>query len=328
MEFYNFDEAPYSIKHGFYGGLAGDKDGIILNNHNWIVKFPKSTELLNGTFSMPYTTAPLSEYIGSHIYKMLGINVHETLLGKRNGKVVVACKDFCEDGYVLYEMKTIKNGANKELSERLNTELHDSATGDTVNLNELLLHLQYNPLLKKVDGISDHFWDMAIVDIFIENNDRNNGNWGILINQNTGDIQIAPVYDNGNSFENKSDDIKLLQKIKAKDDNLFMGKRTTFEYNNHIFSAKKMLKLNMPELQAAILRVYPKIEKEINQIVDFIKNIPNEVDGYEICSDIRKEAYITGLLIRKEQMLEPVYKKALQKTQQLENDIYDKEDDI
>ncbi len=195
MEFYNFDEAPYSIKHGFYGGLAGDKDGIILNNHNWIVKFPKSTELLNGTFSMPYTTAPLSEYIGSHIYKMLGINVHETLLGKRNGKVVVACKDFCEDGYVLYEMKTIKNGANKELSERLNTELHDSATGDTVNLNELLLHLQYNPLLKKVDGISDHFWDMAIVDIFIENNDRNNGNWGILINQNTGDIQIAPVYD-------------------------------------------------------------------------------------------------------------------------------------
>ena len=84
----------------------------------------------------------------------------------------------------------------------------------------------------------------------------------------------------------------------------------------------------MPELQAAILRVYPKIEKEINQIVDFIKNITNEVDGYEICWVIRKVAYITGLLIRKEQMLEPVYKKALQKTQQLENDIYDKEDDI
>ena len=43
-----------------------------------------------------YTTAPLSEYIGSHIYEILGYDVHCTILGYRNHKLVVGCKDFAE----------------------------------------------------------------------------------------------------------------------------------------------------------------------------------------------------------------------------------------
>lgn len=41
-----------------------------------------------------YTASPLSEYIGSQIYQSLGIPVHETMLGIRDNKLVVACKDF------------------------------------------------------------------------------------------------------------------------------------------------------------------------------------------------------------------------------------------
>jgi len=40
---------------------------------------------------------PLSEFLGSHIYAILGYPVHETLLGYRKGKIVVACKDFSLD---------------------------------------------------------------------------------------------------------------------------------------------------------------------------------------------------------------------------------------
>ena len=51
--------------------------------------------------ALSYVTSPLSEFIGSKIYKILGYTVHETLLGicfdgKRN-KIVCACKDFIND---------------------------------------------------------------------------------------------------------------------------------------------------------------------------------------------------------------------------------------
>ena len=49
----------------------------------------------------------------------------------------------------------------------------------------------------------ERFWDMFIIDAFIGNNDRNNGNWGILIDAVSRQHTLAPVYDNGNAFFNK-----------------------------------------------------------------------------------------------------------------------------
>ena len=56
---------------------------------------------MNRVTGISYVTSPLSEYIGSHIYEILGYDVHKTILGicndgKRN-KVVCACKDFIKD---------------------------------------------------------------------------------------------------------------------------------------------------------------------------------------------------------------------------------------
>lgn len=34
MELYDFDKCEYSIRDGFYGGMAGDKAGVIFNNAN------------------------------------------------------------------------------------------------------------------------------------------------------------------------------------------------------------------------------------------------------------------------------------------------------
>ena len=116
MNIYNFDECSYSNRHGRYGGMAGDKDGILINNEPYIIKYPKSTKGMTGNIAS-YTTSPLSEYIGSHIYKILGFDVHETYLGIRNNKVVVACKDFQKNFGDLAEVRTLKNAANKEISE-------------------------------------------------------------------------------------------------------------------------------------------------------------------------------------------------------------------
>lgn len=103
-------------RNGIYGGQAGDKEGITINNEYWIVKYPKNTKGMRGDLDS-YTTAPLSEYIGSHIYQMLGIDTHDTMLGIRNGKIVVACKDFCKVEGSLREIRTIKNVYNVELSK-------------------------------------------------------------------------------------------------------------------------------------------------------------------------------------------------------------------
>ena len=41
MKLIDLNKYEQSLKHGSYGGNAGDKDGIIYNNENWIIKYPK-----------------------------------------------------------------------------------------------------------------------------------------------------------------------------------------------------------------------------------------------------------------------------------------------
>ena len=53
-----------------------------------------SKHKIKRTIAVSYTTSPVSEYIGSHIYQSMGFPVHETKLGTYQNKVVVACKDF------------------------------------------------------------------------------------------------------------------------------------------------------------------------------------------------------------------------------------------
>lgn len=139
LDKYNVNDRNFS-----YGGLAGDKEGIDINGEPWIVKYPKSTRGMKGEL-VSYTTAPLSEYVGSHVYEILGIPVHKTELGIRNGFLVVACKDFCTDDYSLREIKVIKNAFIPELNKRLSESFSSTSDSHMINLEELLLHLEYNP---------------------------------------------------------------------------------------------------------------------------------------------------------------------------------------
>ena len=34
----DFSDCPYSDRHGYYGGQAGDKDGILYDGEYWIIK--------------------------------------------------------------------------------------------------------------------------------------------------------------------------------------------------------------------------------------------------------------------------------------------------
>lgn len=59
------------------------------------MKFPgnlKEKQMKN--INLSYSNSPVCEYIGSKIYELIGMPVHNTILGVRNEKIVVACEDF------------------------------------------------------------------------------------------------------------------------------------------------------------------------------------------------------------------------------------------
>ena len=322
IEIVDLNACPLSYKNATYGGMAGSKDGILIDNQEWMVKYPKSLSQMDGE-NASYSTAPLSEYLGSHVYEILGYDVHQTMLGERNGKLVVACKDFAINGKALIEIRTIKNHTGKELEEMLNKLPKSSLKTHFVDLDELMLHLEKNPVLSKVKNIKQRFFEQAIVDVFINNNDRNNGNWGILRERGKEDI-LAPVFDNGGSFSNKLPENKLIRILESGEfQNNATNILTAYGKDGHQYSAKRFFDMvkDIPEFQEAVRKLYPLMREKMPQIVNMMQEIPAThclADGEEIevFSDKRKEFYIKQLNVRLEKLIQPQFEKVLRVKEQ------------
>ena len=135
-----------------------------------MVKYPQNLSNIRGE-APSYSTSPLSEYLGSHIYETFGYDVHKTILGIRNDKLVVACKDFAVNEKILLEIRTIKNSYNRELDDILLSNRISSTDSHIVDIDELMIHLDKNPVLSSIPGLKQRFFEQAIVDIFIANTD-------------------------------------------------------------------------------------------------------------------------------------------------------------
>ena len=284
MEIFDFTECEYSNRNGSYGGAAGDKDGIIINGEPWIAKYPKSNEGMAKSDKLSRTTqTPLSEFIGSHIYGILGYPVHETLLGIRKGFVVVACKDFCDEKTRLLEMRTLKNIHIPEMNQKFQLDLHETNDDHLVDLNELFVHFELNPEISKIKGVSERFWDQVVIDGLIGNNDRNNGNWGIL---SCGDKrELAPIFDNGACFYPKKSTLAIEQLLKLPEadqarNNANIQEPFTLDGEHHL-NYKFMLDLDETKipasqlklLKASIVKNTQLVESKLDDIVAFIKLI-------------------------------------------------------
>ncbi len=180
------DFTNYESNNRHYGGNAGLKKGIVYENKNWILKFPQETSGFDNV-EISFTTSPLSEYIGSHIYQILGYNAHNTKLGyfyneKFNRKqVVVACEDFTDDDrLVLLDYESIKNNYSDllqdgliEVNEKLSNRTSASLTQHNVRIEDIIAQFEKNDLIKNNKELKNLFWDMMVVDCVINNNDRN-----------------------------------------------------------------------------------------------------------------------------------------------------------
>lgn len=308
----NLDECAYSEKDGEYGGISGLKEGLVIDGENWLVKYPKNAEYLSRHEEMLYTNDPVSEYIGSHVYRILGYPVQETFLGYRKEKIVVACKDFLKQNERLVEMRTLKNSANNDMAEKLDKEFGSTGSAHVIEFEEIMLHLQYNRILKNVEGIKERFFDQIVVDVFINNTDRNNGNWGIIRSTGCAD-RLAPIYDNGGSFHGKTPDSRI-KRMLEKDavSSCVLNGISVYGKEGKQYKATEILKLDIPELRKSIIKNVPLLKKKMSAIYEFIDQIEDVA-----CSSIRKDFYKKGLQERLNLILQPVYNEVLEKEQQI-----------
>lgn len=313
MTIIDLNSFPVNERNGTYGGKAGDKEGITINGEYWIVKYPQTAKDIKGVDFC--TTAPLSEYIGSHIYQILGIETHETMLGIRNGKLVVACKDFCKKEGALREIRTLKNVYNRELSERLK-KFSSAQDKHLIALETMLIHLKYNPMFQVIPDIQTRFWEQFIVDMLINNSDRNDSNWGILYED--GKYRPAPVYANGASFSSKVSDEQLANLLS--DEDLISKNASVYTSEGRQIHGKDLVKITDECYLKTALNIIPVIKNKMDEIRSFINDIPEKYSGFDVCSDIRKQFCIKSMELGYEKHLLPVCELAKKRIQAGQND--------
>ena len=79
MELVDFND--FQQNQRLYGGTAGRKMVITYNGKDYLLKFPgnlKEQQLKN--INLSYSNSPICEYIGSKIYELIGLPVHNTIL--------------------------------------------------------------------------------------------------------------------------------------------------------------------------------------------------------------------------------------------------------
>ena len=161
------------------------KKTLIYNEKKYLVKFPDPIREKNKNIS--YINNAFSEYIGSNIFKMIGIKTQNTLLGtykyNEKEKIVCACEDFTDEQNTLFEFESLALSVN--LDKKIETELTD-----------IIEVIEESELLNKIN-IKEKFWDMFIVDCLIGNTDRHNGNWGFILNKKDKKLEFSPIYDCG-----------------------------------------------------------------------------------------------------------------------------------
>lgn len=296
----------YEQNQRMYGGTAGRKMGISYSGKDYILKFPGNLrEQGMKNIRLSYSNSPVCEYIGSQVYQMLGFEVHETILGERNGKTVVACGDFLGDGEKLYEFDKIKVTFEPHFLDSSGNETN----GVGVDLYEILMTIQEHPFLKDVPGIKEHFWNMFVVDALLGNPDRNNSNWGIILGID-GSKRIAPVYDNGNCLNCKWDEEKMLEVLSDErklETESYKGRRCIFEMEGkkinpyHVMESMEYL-----ECTEAVKRLVPVIGGSLSRISGLIRDIP-------ILSEVQKKFYQAVMVCRYDKVFLPLYKKIIER---------------
>ena len=268
------------------------KKTLIYNNIRYLVKFPDPIREKNKNIS--YVNNAFSEYVGSNIFKIIGFETQNTLLGTYtyNGreKIVCACEDFTDRNHVLYEFENLALSANPD--KKIDTELSDimEVIEEIKNLTQIII----------ADNIKEKFWDMFIVDSLIGNTDRHNGNWGLLVNARSSKAGFSPIYDCGSCLNPMLEDnqIERINEVELK--NLAINCYSCIKENGKKINYMTYIKsMKNEECDNAINRVFKKIN--IVQINKFIDEIP--------CISVARKEFYKKIIYYRYEILQSFYNK-------------------
>lgn len=277
---------------------ADTKKAVIYEDGLYMLKFPKKRPS-NDTNSLraSYTNNPFSEYIGCHVFDILGIQSQNTLIGKYGDKIVVACEDFVDelpDNILFQEFSQIEN------SFLASDDIDNSRTPNLESLVKIFNeHPLLNPIKKKV---VERYWDTFIVDSLLGNFDRHSANWGYFVDKYTGDTTLAPIYDCGSCLFPQIDDEVLPSVMNSTEQML----RRVYDFplaalkidGNKVNYAKFVTSLDNSDCNEALSRIAPKIN--LNEIDDVIFNTP-------YMSEIRKDFLSKIIKLRMQEIIELAY---------------------
>ena len=247
------------------------KKTLIYNNKKYLVKFPDPIREKNKNIS--YINNAFSEYIGSNVFKIVGFKTQNTILGryeyKGKEKIVCACEDFTDDENVLYEFENLALSTNPD--KKIETELND------------IIEVIEECKMIDAEETKLKFWDMFVIDGLIGNTDRHNGNWGFLLNKNTGKVEFSPIYDCGSCLNPMLEDEEMEKINETELKNLAINCYSCLKENGKKINYMTYIKqMKNKECNNAIKRLFANIN--IIEINKFIDNI-------ECMSNVRKEFY-------------------------------------
>lgn len=249
-----------------------------------MLKFQKKT-----LFEVRHNT--VSEYLGSHIYSLLGMDAQDTLLGTYKGKEVVACRDFIEENEFFVPFNDV--GESTIESDK---DLYQYTYDDIYGL------LYANKKLTNVEDTISSFFDIFIVDALLGNFDRHGGNWGFI--KKNDKYRLAPVFDNGSCLYPNMVDEDMMRII-INDENEINRRVYSFPTSQIKLNYEKssyfdvISSLKFKEVNLALDRIVPKINLEkINDLIDSISSL----------SEIHKLFYKVMLRNRFEKILLFSYK--------------------
>ena len=279
-----------------YNGANGSKIAVSYDGEIYMLKFPPSGE--GKPTELSYTNSCISEHIASSIFNMLGIPAQETVLGtytvKGKTKTVCACKDFSTGGKRLFDFCSIKNTILDSDSNGSGTELNDIM--DTIDRQQYV-----SPTVLRA-----HFWDMFVADALLGNFDRHNGNWGFLYDDNTGETEIAPVFDCGSCLLPQADE-KVMRKVLSEESELharvYQFPTSAIRLRGRKINYYDFLNSGENEdCNDALLRIVPRINMEkIAQFIDRVEGI----------MELQKLFYQHYLSARYDLIIRPAYEMAM-----------------
>lgn len=263
------------------------KKTLIYNGKKYLVKFPDPIREKNKNIS--YINNAFSEYIGSNIFKMIGFETQNTILGKYNyngkEKIVCACEDFTSDDSELFEFEGLALSTNPD--KKIDTELSDII--DVIEECKMI----------NSDETKLKFWKMFIIDALIGNTDRHNGNWGFLVNKKTKRVTFAPIYDCGSCLNPMIEDeeIEKLNDTELKNlaINCYSCLKEEGKKINYMVYIKSMKNENCND---AVKEIFHQIN--INQIKEFIDEISYISEG--------RKAFYLNIIEQRYNIIKTVYK--------------------